>query len=207
MAQWVSNLFGGPKPSRVVSVRSTGGGSGRSASQQKAYAARMQRESQSRLAGFQTKMQGESDAANLANKERYDQLISSVAGTQADITGAGGTFDQMEALMSGAGQAGTTRIQEQQTKQLGQSEQDLMSRGLGNTTIRSTARRGIQSDAERNQQALDEQVARLQAGVKGQKAGAQQDLGRLMANSILSRQDVGPNQDMYAQLISQMFSA
>lgn len=208
MASWVSNMFGGPKAGRVVSVRSRGGrGGGRSAGQQKAYDADIRRENQARLGTMQTQLQGETDSANAANQERYEKLLASVAGTQADVTGGGGTFDQMEGLMADMGREGTARIQDNRTQQLASSEQDLMSRGLGNTTIRETAKRGINTDIERQQQALNENVALMKSGVKGQKAGAQIDLGRLMSNSILSRQDVGPNQDLYAQLVSQMFSA
>jgi len=172
-----------------------------------AYDARIRRENQAQLATYQTQMKEQQDAANAANQKRYDDLLASVSNMSNSVLGEGGTFAQMQGLLENSGKAGAQRIKEGKTRQIAKSGQNLASRGLGNTTIVDSTRRGIESDAERNQQALSEQVATSKAGVLGQKAGFQQGIGNLMADSILSRQDVGPNQDMYAQLISNMFSA
>jgi len=196
--------WGNRPSSQIVSSR---GGGGRSQGQQQAYDDRIRRENQAMLTQYQQQMQAENDRVNAANQKQYAQLMSTMTGMQGDVLGSGGTYAQMEGLMAQMGVEGNARISDQNTRNLAKSKQSLGSRGLGNTTIVDSATRGINADTERNRQSLSEQVALGRAGVLGQKAGAQQNIGRLMADSILSRQNVGPNQDMYAQMISQMFSA
>lgn len=206
MAQWASDLFGGKKASRVVSMTSNTRGPS-AASQQKAYQARIKAENDAKLKQYQAQMTADNDAAIGKQDEQYNQLLGTIGDLRTNVTGGGGTYDQMQALMEAMGTTGTARIGQNRDKQLAANTQSNIDRGLGNTTIQNTTERGIQSDAEFNQQALDEQVALAKSGVLGQKAGAQQNIERLMADSILSRQYQQPNQDMYSRLISQMFSA
>lgn len=102
--------------------------------------------------------------ANAANEQRYQQILSS---------------------LGGQGKSAYRRIDQGTTQALGASDQDLTSRGLGNTTIRSTAQRGIRSDAENAKLAVDEQVAGMKAGV------------------MERRNDIGPDFSMYANLLQQ----
>jgi len=62
--------------------------------------------------------------ADEANEARYQDILS---------------------LIGGLGATGRERISRSMERNLAQSEQDLTSRGLGNTTIRSSVRRGIMS--------------------------------------------------------------
>lgn len=206
MAQWVTDIMGKSAP-RVVSVTSRGGRGPSAASQEKAYQARIKRENEAKLKQYQDQMTADNDAAIGKQDEQYENLLGTIAGLRTNVTGEDGTYDQMQELMEMMGTTGSARIGQNRDKQLAANTQSNISRGLGNTTIQNTTERGIMSDAEFNQQALDEQVALAKSGVLGQKAGAQQNIERLMADSILSRQYQQPNQDMYARLISQMFSA
>lgn len=101
-------------------------------------------------------------SANKANEDRYQQILSS---------------------LSGMGGSARRRVDQQATQAGGAADQDLISRGLGNTTVRSSVQRGIASDKELANQTIDEQVAGMKAGV------------------MERRNDEGPDLSMYANLI------
>ncbi len=152
-------------------------------------------------------LQGQYDTANQAGLERYENLLGTVGGVSDRVLGEGGILDQQKNLMSGYGQTASREIGERETASLAESEQDLVTRGLGNTTIRGTARRGIRADTEKARGALTENIASTQAGLLGQRAGAEMDIGRFLADSILSRQDIPPDMGMYANLLQSLGSA
>jgi hypothetical protein len=127
-----------------------------------------------------------SDAARKASMEQYQKLLAGVAGTSNTVN----------SLLGQLGKTGETRIAQNQSRQLGQTEQDMTSRGLGNTTLRNSAMRGVNSDAEMARQSLAESLA-------GQKIGAQMQLGQMQGDALLSARNVDPSQQ-YLQLISQL---
>ena len=178
---------------RIVSMKSTGS-SGPSAQQKKL------------IADLSAQLQAGSKSANAAGKARYQKLLRQIAGLKEGILGEGGTLAQAEGQMSEFGQTGQRQIQQDLLRQLAGSEQDLITRGLGNTTVRSSVRRGIQSDAEQARQSLGERVATQKAGLLERKAGMQADLGRLESDAILSREDTGPDMGMYLSLIQALTS-
>lgn len=200
----MAGMGAGRSSGRVVSSTAKGG---RTPGQQAAYDKQMREENDARLKAYQAQMSAENETMNKDSLTQYNQLMAEMAGLKSGVLGTGGTYDQMEALMQNMGTTGSIRIDQNMTKQLAANTQDNIKRGLGNTTIHNTTERGIRSDAEFNQQALDETVALAKAGVKGQRAGAQQNISGLTADSILSKQNVNNQSDLYAQLISQMFSA
>ncbi len=102
--------------------------------------------------------------ANKANEQRYQQIL--------------GTFTNL-------GQAGTQRIAQQEQQNVAQGQQDLTSRGLGNTTLQMAVSRGAASDAELARQQLQESIALQKAGV------------------MERRTDQGPDLSMFANLIAQ----
>lgn len=136
-----------------------------------------------------------------AGETRYQELMDLMSRLTGQV---GGTYDAALGEMEGMGTAGRTRIGEGRTRALAESEQDLMSRGLGNTTIRSSVRRGVKSDYERQLQELNERVSGQRSGLLQQRAGAEMDLGRLGIDTRLSRQDVGPDVSQYLSLIQML---
>jgi len=101
------------------------------------------------------KLQKSWKAANTANETRYQ-----------------GILDQYSNL----GQAGMTRIGQQEQQAMASGTQDLASRGLGNTTIRGSMARGVASDAELARQQLGESVATQKAGVMERRTDEGPDL-------------------------------
>lgn len=97
--------------------------------------------------------QAQSDYQN--RMKQYQTLLSSITGSKG--------------LLSQLGKTGETRIAMNEQNQLGKNAQDLTSRGLGNSTIRSSTNGGIQRNAEMERQSLNE-------GIAGQKIGAQTQL-------------------------------
>lgn len=193
-----NSLFGGPgvgsmQPGRVVSIQTksppsiTGGG-------------RNQLDLTPILRGMQQAQQ----QANQANLDRYNNMMGYVNSLQENLFGQGGIYSQAQEQLQGVGDAARQRVQTSQARQQANAEQDLISRGLGNTTVRSSVRRGISSDAERAQQAIDEQVAQRQAGFLQNYGQARAGFGQFAVDSMLSRQDQTQNMGLYLQLLQQL---
>lgn len=146
------------------------------------------------LARFEQQQQ----AANAANAERYDALLAAISDLGSQT---GQTYDAALGDIENLGTAARERVRQQRTRASGQAEQDLISRGLGNTTVRQSVQRGIASDAELAQQNIDEQVGAQRSGIRQGLAGNQLQVGSMLANAIQGRNDVGPDLGLYAQLL------
>lgn len=138
--------------------------------------------------------------ANEANLQRYEALMTHMEGLTQQI-GEQGTFGKAMSLMDQVGGAARTRIAEQAQKATAAAEQDLISRGLGSTTVRQAERRGIATTAERATQEAEERTAAQKAGMLTQRAGAEMQIGALKAGAISQRQDIGPDLGMFSSLI------
>lgn len=136
--------------------------------------------------------------ANRANQERYQQILSTLGGLEQQVSGR---YTAAAGELSKLGQAGRTRIGTQATKAVAATEQDLITRGLGTSTIRMTAQRGIMSDAERARQELGEGLAAQRAGLLERRAGTEMQLGAMRAGVMERRADIGPDLSMFASLL------
>lgn len=141
------------------------------------------------------------DKANAANLDRYQQLLGSINTLGAQV-GEQGTYGKSLALMDQVGTAGRQRITEQSAKAMATAEQDLTTRGLGNTTIREAVKRGTAHDAEMARQQMEESLAMQKSGIYQGLAGAQMQIGGMRAGAIEGRTDAGPNLGMFASLLS-----
>jgi hypothetical protein len=129
------------------------------------------------------------DEANAANQRRYDQLLGTIRGGRESTMG----------LLEGLGESELGRIDQRREQERGRAEQDLISRGLGNTTIRESVLRGVEDDAGRLRNELTEDVSR-------QKAGVEQAFTSMLAQAIEGRTDRGPDLGAMAQLLQQAAS-
>jgi hypothetical protein len=184
--------IGSMQPGRVVSH------------QTKPSAARQQ--NQQALNSLMQAMQASQQQANQAGLQRYQDLLATIADLQSQVTGEGGTYQSALELIQGTGQSARRRVGEQKVKNLAAAEQDLISRGLGNTTVRSSVQRGIKRDAERSMERIDEQTAQRLSGLLERRAGLETQLGRLKADAILSRSDEGPQLNQYTNLLMALAS-
>jgi len=135
-----------------------------------------------------------------ANEQRYKDLLASIDTLSKQI-GKEGTFGEAEALLGRIGEAARADITTQAARAKATSEQDLISRGLGQTTIRESAKRGISADEAKALQAQSESEAAQKAGLLTQRAGSELALGQLKAGAIQGREDVGPDLATFASLI------
>lgn len=138
--------------------------------------------------------------ANDANLARYRELLAHID-TLGQQVGSAGTYGQAESYIQNIGNAARQRIAETGIQQKGLADQDLISRGLGNTTVRTSAMRGIASDTERQMQAADEMEMTAKAGLMERRAGLETDIGRMKASAIEGRYDRGPDMSLYANLL------
>jgi len=140
-------------------------------------------------------------SANDANMKRYEELLASISQLTTDVVGAGGSYDQAAKLVENVGMAAREQIGEAAVKAGAMSEQDLTNRGLGNTTIRSAAQRGIAADKTKAELAQSESEAQQKSSLLLSRAGAQMGLGQMKAGAIEGRYDMGPDMGMFSSLI------
>lgn len=120
-------------------------------------------------------------AANKANEARFTDIMGMY----------GGEGQSMWDISSQFGQGQRRRISQGMTQAQGQAEQDLISRGLGGTTVRSAVRRGIRSSAEDATQDLEDRLARQRMDIIGGRAGVTE-----------RRTDAGPDAGLFASMMA-----
>jgi hypothetical protein len=140
---------------------------------------------------------GETQARE-AGEKQYQNLLESITGLKSQV---GGTFGRAEQMLGQIGEAQRRRVTEAGTQAKAASRQDLVSRGLGNTTVVDAVQRGIDTDTQRAMGELAGQEAAQALGLLTQRAGSQRQLGALEADAILSRQIEPPRTSEYLSLI------
>lgn len=146
-------------------------------------------------------LQSMQDQANARSAAQYRNLMRTVKKTNKRQTKL---FKRAQGLTKGMGKEAIADATMQGEQQQGSAMQGLISRGLGNTTIQDSVSRGINSDTARNIRGIKEGVNSQRAGLYTQQAGAALPMGQFGADSILSRQNNGPNVAQYIQLLQQM---
>lgn len=146
-------------------------------------------------------LQEQQSAYNKTQSERFKQLM----GMTKDIRRQ--ALKSQRAALKETRKFGKTRMAELESAREGRLanvEQEATSRGLGNTTIRSSMQRGVESDIEREKSAVRENIARQRAGLLSQQAGLQFDLGQFSTDAFLSRRDQFPQVGNILELLSRM---
>jgi hypothetical protein len=158
------------------------------------------------LSAVLKQLQQSQDQANQGNVTRYNNLLTSISGLGNQVTGGGGTYQQALGLLDNAGQAATTRIGQGVQQQTAANQQNLTSRGLGNTTIGVNLDQQARQQGEQAQQTSDEAVAGQKAGVLQNLAGAQMNIGGMQQRGIESLNQQAPNMQLYSDMIKQYSS-
>ena len=152
------------------------------------------------MAGFQKSTQ----QANAAGNAQYKNLLRGVNTTNRNMFGPQGGYGQAKAALAGYGQSAMSDINLNNQEQMGSTVQDMASRGLGNTTIQGAMLQGVNRNTERSKLQLQDQIAQQKAGIGVQEADARLRMGQLSADAQLSKQNQGPDQDLYMKLIQQL---
>jgi len=148
----------------------------------------------------------------------YDSLRQSVDDIYGNIyKNYDSLYGDVLGRIAGTNTSNIRDIEANARAQSAASQQSLINRGLGNTTILNSANRGINSDRQREITRSNEQFAQLGAGYANQigqnRIGAQQSKAQMMAGlgtqqlGALERVNAGyPDAGMYGQL-AQMYGA
>jgi hypothetical protein len=148
-----------------------------------------------------SQLQTSQDQANQANVKRYNDLLQSIQNTSSQVTGAGGTYSQAMGLMDTLGQTAATRIGQETEQNLAANQQNLTSRGLGNTTVGVNLDQQSRQQGEQALQASQESIAGQKAGVLQNLAGAQLNIGSMQQRGIESLNQQAPNMALYSDMI------
>ena len=123
-------------------------------------------------AGLQQSFAGAYNSALAQNQSNYNNILSGYQKTIADQMGAQGAitsgynqlYNTVIGGIQGSNQANQTAIGQQYARQSGTAAQQLIDRGLGNTTVQQSVQRGISLDEAQAQTQSANQFAQLQAG-------------------------------------------
>lgn len=152
---------GQPSTSRVVSTAPTAGGSN------------------ARYMALMQQLMGQFGQQNTAQQGQYQQLLKS-------LVGKNGITAQLQDATKNYGAGQQELLAENQKQQTGQLNQDLTSRGLGNSTIRSSELSGLNRNQNIAQQNLASNIAQQKMQTLPQQANIQQ--GAFNANPFNQQQ-------------------
>lgn len=149
---------------------------------------------------IQTLSQGTADA-NKAGMAQYTNLLNAVKGGSS---AAMGMYKQAGQQIDNFGASQKQDIEQTRLNERGQDTQDLIGKGLGNTTILNNMLGGADTRATRANTNLGGTIAGMKSGLLTQQAGAKIDLTRLMGDSILSKQNTAPDMGMILSLLQSL---
>ncbi len=143
------------------------------------------------------------DQAFEANADRKGQIMDTIDLTTQLVQGQ---YDGVESMLQNLGVAERERINMGAQRESARAEQDLISRGLGNTTIRESVKRGVEDDRNRANLEVENQVAQQRASVGLQRAGATERMGFNRADMLERFYDQYPDTNQLSQLAAQVGS-
>lgn len=142
--------------------------------------------------------------ANAANEARYQQGLTELG---TGRTAMQGLYDKAAAASAGIGQQAAQDVDMGAYRQGAQTRQNLISSGLGNTTIMGSMMRGVEEDRNRAMRGVEEAKAGREMGLSTQRAGAEMGASGGIADFIAARNDLAPDSSLYASLIQQAAAA
>lgn len=140
------------------------------------------------------------NAALTANQANYNNIIGgyrqTMAAQQQAQSGVRSGYSALQGsvagLLAGTDAAERQRLNDQYAQTVGASNQSLINRGLGNTTVQSATTRGLTLDKAKADVELANRFAQLQAGYQSQigLAGLGYDERAIGQNSALANQQL-----------------
>jgi len=142
-----------------------------------------------------------SAGANTAGEAQYQNLLNAMKlGSKQTM----GYYKQAGQQIANFGASQKDEIEQTRLNQRAEVNQDMIGRGLGNTTILPTMLGGADTRATKANIALGDTIAGMKSGLLERTGGMKFDLTKLKGDSILSRQNVGPDMGMYLNLIQML---
>lgn len=149
------------------------------------------------ISDIMKRMQGQQDTANAANTQRGQQAGAAITFGH-DSTNA--AYGNAASQYANFGQAADTRINQNLQKNQGAAQQNLVSRGLGNTSITDAVMRGYQNDAELQHQQVGETKAQHLGDISMAQAQSERGYAQDYSGMLERQYDNGPDQSLYANL-------
>lgn len=146
-------------------------------------------------------MQGQQDEANAANEQRYSDILQQIRDTMGTV---GGTYGDIDELLGTLGKSQKRDIRKSTKRRKAQTEQDLISRGLGSSTIRESMFQRHDEEKDRANLSLFESLSGQRAGALMGRAGSEERLGGLLASMMERRTDQGPDMGQLSRLMEMM---
>jgi hypothetical protein len=149
---------------------------------------------------IQTLSQGTADA-NKAGMAQYTNLLNAVKGGSAS---AMDFYKQAGKQINNFGASEKQDIEQTRLNERGDLTQDLIGKGLGNTTILGNQLGGADTRATKANIALGGTIAGMKSGLLERTGGMKLDTTKLLGDSILSRQNMAPDMGMILNLLQSL---
>lgn len=150
------------------------------------------------IADIIKQLQKQQDKANKANLERYGQGLGELTGTRGTMRGL---YDQAGEGLGLVGRQATQDIDRGALRSMATGRQQLISSGLGNTTIQGNLLRAVEEDRRRAMQGVEEQQGVARMGLSERRAGMEGGAGGSIASFIANRNDIAPDLGAWGSLI------
>ncbi|KKK68935.1 hypothetical protein LCGC14_2939090, partial [marine sediment metagenome] len=124
--------------------------------------------------------------ANKENIARYGAGLKELGGGRETLRGL---YSQADDLSSIIGRQAAQDVNRGAQRGQAMGIQNLISSGLGNTTITGAMMRGVEEDRRRAMQGVEEQKAQQQMGLLTQQAGQEFGMSGTIADFMASRSD------------------
>jgi hypothetical protein len=149
-------------------------------------------------------LQAGQNSANAANQQRYQQGMG-VLGRSAGQ--ARGYYDEALRQSKRIGRKSREDVNKGAQRLGAKQTQNLISSGLGNTTIMGSMMRGVEAERQSGLLAAREASAGRQMGLAMDRGGLEYDIGGRKADYIASRYDNAPDPAAYTGLMQQAAAA
>ena len=138
-------------------------------------------------AGLAQQYQNALDEANRANEQRYGDTIGELQGVRSRAMGR----------LAGYGQQAADDIRERYSDQQSANYQSLVSRGLGNSSLRLSSALGTEREMNRDLRRLNESIIGQQNAAD---IGTTNALAQMMASRVDQQPDLGQMAALYGNL-------
>ena len=147
-----------------------------------------------------SRLQKAQETANIRNAQRYRQALDELTGGREAMRTL---YEKAAGYADDIGKTAAADISAGSVRQEAQGRQDLISSGLGNTTILGSMMRGVEEDRRRSMERVEEAKRGALMDLATRQAGAETGAAGSIASLMQSVMNQAPNQAQMAGLVQQ----
>lgn len=148
--------------------------------------------------------QSQFSAARAANEQRYNQQLKLL---RKSLKLTRSAYSDALRLTKNEGKKQLRELKQYTEQAKGVDEQDMIARGLGSSTLLTSARARRDTEYQNAKSDIRDSAARARAGLLTERAGALGSIYDKLAGAIAGRTDAYPDTNAFASMLSQLGAA